>query len=250
MDLDYEIKYHKLEEEYWWFVSRRNMVMKTIKSLRLPKDAAILDIGCSGGKLITMLKAEGFYNITGIDVSESAIELCKQRDIDNVSVRDGAETSFAPESFDLIVASDVLEHIQDDAKALAHWNSLLKEHGRTVIFVPAFKFLWSYHDVVNHHFRRYTKRTLVTALQNANFEIKRKSYWNLLTFVPIYLVRLFSNEEKDAAKAQEGHQLYEINPSLNKIIIGLFQVENALLQCLSFPIGVSVFSIAAKKSKA
>src|SRR5207253_9325776 len=116
----------------------------------------ILDIGCAGGPLLLDLKNAGFYNLYGVDVSEKAAEVCKQRGLENVYVMDGHNPEFEENSFDVIIASDSLEHLQDDMLALKNWNRLLKPGGELYVFVPAFMYLWSKHDVVNQHFRRYT----------------------------------------------------------------------------------------------
>lgn len=89
MDVNYESKYHKLEEENWWFVSRRRMILQLILENGLKHNANILEIGCSGGPLIKFLYQKGFVNITGIDISLNAINLCKKRGIKNVKIMNG-----------------------------------------------------------------------------------------------------------------------------------------------------------------
>ena len=102
MDKDYEIKYHAEEEKNWWFVSRRNVILKLLK--RTDKSAKILDIGCGGGPLLLDLKAAGFTNVYGLDFSEEAVAKCVERGLSNVYVMDGHSPKFEPESFDIIIA--------------------------------------------------------------------------------------------------------------------------------------------------
>ena len=123
-----------------------------------PKESLILDIGCSSGIFLKDLERLGFKieNLFGIDISEKAIANCKSNGIQNAFVMDAQNITLL-EKFDIIIASDCLEHLQDDIKAINNWKSLLKNGGLMYVFVPAFQSLWSYHDEVNKHFRRYTK---------------------------------------------------------------------------------------------
>ena len=244
MDKSYELKYHKLEEDYWWFVGHRDIIYKLINNY--DKNAKILEIGCASGSLLKLLEIKGFKNIYGIDISEEAIKLCKKKGIRNCYVMDAVNMKFKDEEFDLIIAADVLEHIKDHSIALNEWKRVLKKNGKMIVFVPAFKFLWSDHDDINHHYRRYSKGELVKALNDSNFNIIRSSYWNFFLFFPVGLFRILKRSFKIRNKNEKKDQLYELNPFINKIFIGLLKFENSLIMMLNFPIGVSVFVIAKK----
>jgi SAM-dependent methyltransferase len=238
MEKAYESKYHSLEKTYWWFVARRDMMLRLARSAE--KQARILDIGCASGQMMQLLKANGFSNITGIDVSKDAILACKDYGIRNVLVMDAKGLAFPDSSFDAILASDVLEHIKDDAAALCDWNRALAHGGRLIIFVPAFDFLWSRHDDTNQHHCRYSKSELLRLLRQAGFSVERVSYWNFGLFFPIYLARLLK-------KNSGGDDLRKINPATNKLLTGLLKLENHLLSLTNFPVGVSLFAVCRKK---
>ncbi len=238
MEKAYESKYHILEKTYWWFIARRDMLLRLASSAK--QQAKILDIGCASGQMMQLLNANGFSNLTGIDISEEAIQACNRQGIKNVSVMDAKKLAFQDSTFDTILASDVLEHIQDDAAALRDWNRVLMRGGRLIIFVPAFNFLWSKHDETNHHYRRYSKLELLHQLQQAGFSVERISYWNFSTFFPIYLARYLR-------KHSDGGELNKINPIINKLLTGILKFENALLSFTDFPVGVSLFAICKKK---
>ena len=245
MEQDYELKYHRLEKVYWWFIARRAMIFELIEQLNIKKDSKILDIGCSGGHLIELLVANGFKNAYGIDKSMNAINLCKKKLIKNVYVMNAAKTKFNNEEFDVIIASDILEHIKNDMPALKEWNRILNPNGKLILFVPSFKFLWSKHDEMNHHYRRYSKSELIRILKKSNFEIIRSSYWNFSLFFPIIVFNYFrsillknNNKNKD--------NLYELSPFINKTLLSLLKCENLLLKYLNFPLGISVFAVATK----
>lgn len=250
MDLTYEAKYHQLEEQHWWFASRRDAVYDLIKGLNLPTTAAILEIGCSGGPLMQRLRAAGYSDVMGIDVSAPAIELAQARGVPHVAVMDGAALEFADARFDLVIASDVLEHIEDEGKALREWTRVLKPGGQILVFVPAHKYLWSEHDVVNHHFRRYSRQGLVAALERAGLRTKRSSFWNAAMYFPTAALRLgkrmlsgpVSPEKKPGAT---GDLHYLVGPA-NAVLLQWVKAENWLLRHFNLPLGVSVFALAQK----
>ena len=81
-------------------------------------------------------------------------------------------------SFDLLIASDILEHIEFPTIALENWRRLLRPEGKLILFVPAYQVLWSKHDEANRHFRRYTRPRLLEELRVAEFSILTSGYWN------------------------------------------------------------------------
>lgn len=247
MNLEYEIKYHQLEENYWWFQARRDMVFRLIHDLQLHSNAPILEIGCSGGPLLQRLYKAGYTNLTGIDVSEAGIAVAQQRGIPNVSCMDGANLTFPDASFDLVIASDVLEHIKDESKALQEWKRVLRPGGQLLVFVPAFQFLWSKHDEVNQHFRRYSASQLVSSIENAGLQVRRRSYWNVGLFFPTAAVRFIKKlMPKNDQPAKD--DLFEAPTLVNNLLSGFITAENRLLKSIDAPIGVSVFALASKAS--
>lgn len=242
MEINYEKKYHQVETENWWFVSRRKYLLDLLKNA--PKDSKILDIGCSSGIFLKDLEKLGHKteHLFGVDISEKAIENCKKNGIQNAFVMDGQNITI-PEKFDIIVASDCLEHLQDDSKAIKNWKNLLKTGGEMYVFVPAFQSLWSYHDVVNMHFRRYTKQELKDKLTAEKLEVLKSSYWNFSLFLPVYIYRkatVFFNKNQP----QEG-QIVE-NKLANFFLFRLILIENKLLKYINFPFGISTFCIVKK----
>ena len=243
MDKDFEKTYHDVETNHWWFKSRRAYLLDLIN--KLPRNSKVLDIGCSSGVFLKELKEMGFdeKNLFGIDISEVAIENAKQNGLENTFVMD-AQNITLNEKFDIIIASDCLEHLENDKKAVKNWNDLLKIGGKMFVFVPAFQSLWSYHDVVNMHFRRYTKTELKSRLQAENLEIIKSSYWNFFLFLPVYLFRLISSSVQ---KNKTGESDISIgNSFVNKALLILIIFENKLLKFFNLPFGVSTFCIAKK----
>lgn len=242
MEIEYEKRYHEVETENWWFVSRRRYLLDVLKDA--PKDSLILDIGCSSGIFLKELEKQGFKmeHLFGIDISEKAIENCKNNGIENAFVMDAQKITL-PEKFDIIVASDCLEHLQDDTQALKNWHGLLKTGGMLYVFVPAFQSLWSKHDEVNMHFRRYTNKELKDKLTSEKFTVLKSSYWNFFLFIPLYLFRkidaVLSRNKKKEGQIIDGKMT-------NAVLLQLLLFENRLLKYVNFPFGVSTFCIAKK----
>lgn len=214
----------------------------------IDRNSKILEIGCSGGPLIRALNSLGYKNVYGIDISQDAVDLCKRKGIRNINLMDGSRTDFDDGQFEVIIASDVLEHIKDEQNALSEWNRILKPTGLLIVFVPAFESLWSKHDEANQHYRRYSKSGLLRALESANFEVRRSSYWNFILFFPTCLVRLIQRISLNGWQSRKGDQHLEINTLVNEILVRLVKAENQLLSVVNFPVGVSVFATARKKT--
>lgn len=242
MDKQFEKTYHDLEEKDWWFKSRREAVCKFIS--KNDKNISILDVGCAGGLLLQDLTKAGFADLSGIDVSAEAIEKCRQKGYQQTYLMDGSNINLPGKSFDIVVSSDSLEHIQNEKEALVNWFSLLKPGGKLVLFVPAFMFLWSHHDNLNHHFRRYTKKELIGKLKAAGFEIERAGYWNFMLFLPIACIRFLKN--KFYSGSSPSPDMNKTKPVLNVMLRIFLILENSVIKWVVYPFGVSVFCIGRK----
>lgn len=245
MEKDFEKQYHAFETDHFWFKSRRHFIINWLK--QKPKNSEILDIGCSSGLLLEDLAKSDFTlsNLHGIDISSQAIENCKNKGLENTHVMD-AQNIKLNKKFDFIVASDCLEHLKYDEDALKNWSTLLKENGRLLIFVPAYMFLWSYHDVINMHYRRYTKKELLHKALNNGFELEASGYWNFTLFFPVFIFRLISKTIGSLFNKKENQNDLKSISRLNNILFYIIKTENKYLKHFAFPFGVSTFCILKK----
>jgi SAM-dependent methyltransferase len=162
----------------------------------------------------------------------------------DVAVMPGEKLAFAEQSFDVIIASDVFEHIDDDTAAVKECRRVLKPGGQLIVFVPAFSFLWSGHDEVNFHKRRYTRAQLLRLLAEAGLSVERSSYWNFLLFfaiAPLRVCQRLLGLDKRAPR----DQLESAPGALNTLLFKIVQLENRCLKNVNFPFGVSVWAIAS-----
>jgi SAM-dependent methyltransferase len=242
---EFELTYHKVEKSHFWFKSRRNYILDLLRDY--PRDSRILDIGSSSGILLTELSEAGFKmeNLYGIDISETAIENCKENGIPNAFVMDAQNISFDVK-FDVIIASDCLEHLQDDAAAIANWTRHLKDNGTLMVFVPAFMSLWSSHDEANMHYRRYSLPQLKNLFKHESLTIVKASYWNFLLFMPVFLWRRISSIKKN--KNAVSSDLDEPG-KFNSLLLSILNSENKILKAINFPFGISAFCIVKYSPK-
>jgi len=245
MDPTYENKRRRLESGYWLFRARRELIFTLLSRSGIHPDSKILDAGCGGGLLIKFLRQKRFKNIFGIDTSKVMVTLCRDRGLVSISRQDCARTAFAEELFDVIIAADALEHLEYDVNALREWKRILRKDGKLIITVPAFKFLWSHHDEICHHYRRYSRSDLLRALSAADFHVERLSFWNLFLFFPL-CIRKMLKKILAGDGSNQGDQLYELNPIVNNLLLRLLRFENRILSWISFPVGISICVVARK----
>jgi len=226
------------EDHNWWFVSRRELVVDLVERLHYNGTPLILDVGCGTGATAAALSRIG--RVVGLDFSRLALEACSQRGLAEL-LRSGAELiPLASECADLIVATDILEHIEDDVAALREFHRVLKPGGHAVITVPAYQFLWSEHDVALMHKRRYVSRQLAERYRRAGFRQVRLGHALCLLF-PLALGRLL-NRWRDQGKVPEA-QIQSLPEWLNTALVRLQRFETALSHRIRLPWGLSVVAV-------
>lgn len=205
-----------------------------------PSAFRILDIGCGTGGNLDHLRR--FGQIHGIDLSPIALHCSRQRGHERVMFATANELPFAAESFDLVTALDVIEHLPDDTGGLREIHRILKPGAPVVIFVPAFQSLWGPNDEQSGHQRRYRLPQLRQRVAAAGLQIERISYANTAMFAPIWLGRKILNALGRASQSEN-----RINhPLINKLLAGLFASEAGWLTRHSLPFGVSLLCVARK----
>jgi SAM-dependent methyltransferase len=178
VNLDFELQTHRVEDRHWWYRGRRCVLERTISRLGLPPHARILDAGCGSGRNMVDLARHGA--VTGVELSETSAELARGRHVGEVVEGSVMAMPFAEDSFDLAVCLDVIEHLQDDVGALRELRRVVAPGGALLVTVPAYQWLWSGHDEVNHHHRRYSRATLQRASREAGWECARATHFNFL----------------------------------------------------------------------
>jgi SAM-dependent methyltransferase len=231
-----------IEANHWWFIGRRLLFSEMIKGFDLPRDAKILDVGTSTGTNLRLLRDLGFTRITGVDQSPVAIQFCADKGLGQVKLGDVCALPFPDQSFDLILATDIIEHVADDLVALRELHRVLKPGQPLLLTVPAFPILWGLQDQVSHHKRRYRLRQLLKKLDQAKLSAQRHFYFNYLLFLPILTARQLMRVLRVRIES-EG----QINTRwLNRAMLLLFQLDVKTAPWLRPPVGVSALVIARR----
>ncbi len=235
-----------VEDDHWWFVGRRAIVLAQIEDAlakaepRLQRQ--ILDIGCGTGA--TLAHLQRFGSVQGIDVSPLALRYCRERDQHRVLCATATDLPFSGDAIALVTALDVIEHLDDDLRGVREIERVLRPGGTAIIFVPAFQSLWGPNDDQSGHKRRYRLPELQRVVEEADLDVERISYANMAMFVPIWLGRRVLT-----ALGQAGQPENEINhPVINHLLARLFTAEARLLRRHRFPFGVSIVCMARKRN--
>jgi SAM-dependent methyltransferase len=233
-----------IERSHWWFIARRRIVMELVGRY-LPPGESVVDVGCGTGFI---LEAAGQrYQAWGVDPSPLAVTMCRERGLDRVAEGSAEDLSMIPKGyFAGVLLLDVLEHLDDDLLALQQARNVLALGGIVFISVPAFKLLWSRHDVVNQHRRRYRLPELEALLADAGFEVLRISYFNTRLFPVAALSRVVFR----ALGWDPLLQLRVPAPWLNRALARVFEGEKSRLAGprprRPYPFGLSILAVARK----
>ena len=232
-----------LAEDHWWWVARRAILARVMDRLIGPgTDRRVLEVGCSTGSNLPMLRRYG--RVRAIEAHRPAVDCCRRRH-PTIPVVHGRIPDPLDGRFDVICLFDVLEHIADDRRALDWIDEHLAPGGTLFLTVPAFAFLWSRHDELAHHHRRYTMRTLLPLVRE-RFDLRFASYFNTHLFPAIAAVRLAARLLRrpggDADKAFGGRG------PINGVLRAVFAAERWWLPAIRLPFGVSILVAAAKRS--
>lgn len=230
----------ELDQHHWWYRARREVLSSLIRRRALPPEGArILEVGCGTGHNLPMLAQ--FGEVEAIEVDSAARAVAERRLGREIGAAPLPELHGVPErAFDLIASLDVIEHIEDDGAALASIALRLKPGGRFVMTVPAHGWMWSAHDEVNHHQRRYSKAALKRLVAGSPLKLEALGYFNSLLFPLAVGARLAG---KITGKQDSDDKLPP--EPLNKALEAVFAQEARLIGRVPLPPGLSLFAVAS-----
>jgi SAM-dependent methyltransferase len=230
----------ELDQRHWWYKARREVLAALIRRLApLPPKGQILEIGCGTGHNLPMLS--GFGHVDALELDDAARDLAEKRLGRKIMRAPLPEIADVPDRhYDLVGAFDVIEHIDDDHAAVASIATKLKPGGKFVMTVPAHSWMWSAHDVVNHHKRRYSKRSLKALIEGSPLRLERVGYFNSLLFPAAVAERMVSK-----ARGREDIDLKLPVAPLNKALERTFAQERHLIGRVPLPIGLSLYAVGS-----
>ncbi len=237
---DYATTY-RLEDRNWWFAGMRDLCLDQVRRAgRAGPDRRILDVGCGTGRNLEAL--EPLAPATGLDLSGTALAFCRSRGCPRLLQGRGEVLPLPDASVDVVTAIGVVEHIEADADAVREWRRVLAPDGQLVLLTSAYRFLWSGHDVSNHHVRRYRAGEVRALLEDAGLVDVRVTYANTALFPGIALVRLLQRFRRRGAEPPPHKDTGEVPGWLNRALTVLLSWETALVRRWDLPFGVSILA--------
>jgi SAM-dependent methyltransferase len=227
---------------HWWYVARRDVLHDLIsREISLPANARILEIGCGTGHNLSMLAKFGTVEGSELDPASRAMAIERFGPVigdARLPDLEGVEHG----RYDMVALLDVLEHVEDDVAALKGIAKRLKPGGKILITVPQYQWMWSGHDVANHHFKRYSKKSFRAAVAASGLELQMLSSFNSLLF-PL------AAASRAAAKIRhrEGSDDSLPPPPINGLFRTIFGLERHLIGRVPLPPGVSLAAILSPR---
>lgn len=230
-----------VEERHWWYRGRRAVIDAVLDGLDLDAGARILDAGCGSGRNMVQLARRG--TVTGIELAPASLEAARERGVGPVVPGSLDEPlPFGDAAFDLALALDVLEHVEDDRAALAELARVVAPGGRLLVTVPQYGWLWGEHDVLSHHHRRYTRPLLLGRAAAAGWRAERVTSFNAALLAPIALARLAQRARRRARPASDLGRTPQgpVNAALERVL----RAEAAWIgRGRDLPAGVSLLAV-------
>jgi SAM-dependent methyltransferase len=242
IDPQYERETLEVEGSHWWYSGRRRIVRDVVRSLPLPGGASILDAGCGSGR--NVVEMAPFGEVTGLESSPISLEVARSRGGGKI-VEGSIETMpFRDGSFDLATCLDVIEHIEEDGSALRELRRVVRSGGFLLVTVPAYPWLWSSHDLINGHHRRYTRKTLLGVARDAGWEPCRTTHFNAL-LLPAAVAYRSVERVRRSERAEVSELVLTFTPQwLNWLLKWPLRAEASLLATgRRIPAGLSLLSV-------
>lgn len=240
-------RYARVEAGNFWFVAR-NALLKREMRRHFASPETILEIGCGTGFVLQGIRdVYPDAQLSGSDIFTEGLGFAAQRVPSAHLLQMDATAIPFREEFDLIGSFDVLEHIDDDTRALAQMRDALKPGGGVIFTVPQHPALWSRMDEYAHHKRRYTRAELLEKMAAVGFEVAYVTSFVSLLLPAMWASRVLQRNAPPAADGMDDG--LRINPVLNGLFGGLMRVERALMSAgLTFSMGGSLLVVGRKPS--
>lgn len=233
---------HAVEVDHWWFAGKR-MLFKRILAERLARPGLrMLDVGSGTGAVPADFQRHGW--ILATDRSLDAMRFARGRGVAAAAVSDATLLPVASAAVDLVLAFDVIEHVDDDRGMLVEIARVLRPGGAVAIHVPAWPSLWSRHDEVLQHKRRYTRRSLARLIAESPLDLEYLGWSSAAILAPAFVLR---GIERIVGPRTETADIYPAPAPVNALLKGIYRIEAALAATTGLPFGLSLAAIAVRR---
>ncbi|OGC96911.1 hypothetical protein A2634_02830 [Candidatus Amesbacteria bacterium RIFCSPHIGHO2_01_FULL_48_32] len=236
--------FNEIELFHWWWEGRRFLIRQIFGRYFTDGGLKILDVGCGTGGEISFL--EKFGKVWGVDKSKMAVNYCRKKGLNNVKLGEATKLPYPGRKFDSVGLFDVLEHIKNDRLALLEAKRVTRRGGLVIITVPATPFIWSKHDVLQGHYRRYTGTSLAGVAKAAGMKVEEVRYFNILLMPPIAVIRILSRWKMLAGLGEYDSKInFDISKVgwINWLLKVIFKLEIGMGRVLDYPVGVSLVGV-------
>jgi SAM-dependent methyltransferase len=246
MEHEHQQRYYELGKSYWWLAGKYRIIQDVTQRAFRPAHGRprVLDLGCGPGNLLDFLAPHG--DTYGSDFSADALRFCAGRGHRRLFRADFHDLPLKSESFDLVTCIDVLEHLEDDQRAVAELQRILRPAGLLVVSVPAFQVLWGDHDTLYGHFRRYRAAEVRALLETAGLRVLKLTYFEPLFFLPLWLYRNLKKLVVRRGGIAERDDFVRLPQVVNALLTRLIAAERFAIRYLTFPFGVTLLAVAEK----
>lgn len=225
----------------FWFKGKKDLIDILIKKTNFIGSLKILNVGVGVGDDLSVISK--FGDVYAIDIDHNALSLVPKELVKEKKLCDVCSLPYENNFFDLVIAFDVLEHVEDDVLAVSEIKRVLKKNGKFIITVPAFNFLYSKHDEKLGHFRRYNKKRLQSLM--GGFSCQMIGFWIFILFFPAFLIRYLQKANINLIK-DESTVFIKFN-FLNIFFEKILRIENWFIKKgVSFPFGLTIYGIFKK----
>jgi SAM-dependent methyltransferase len=239
MDAAYVAVHIEEDRSHWWFRGRLAVIRAALRRALPPRRVRLLELGCGSGNVLASLSE--FGEAVGMDGHGDLVSAARAAGLDARPGRLPDDLGVPQGWADVVLLLDVIEHVDDDLATLRAARTSVGEGGLLVVTVPAYQWLWSGHDEVLGHRRRYTAAKLRAAVERAGFTVLRVSYFNTLLFPLLLAARAAKRLRGD-----RGHDLRHPAAPINWLLERVFAFERHLLPRVRLPFGSSLLLIGRR----
>lgn len=240
----------RIEQRHWWFTGRLAILAAMVERFAPHvegRSLRIIEPGCGTGANLLYFQQKG-YVVEGFDVSDTAVAYCTQRGLRAVKASFEDPPAIEKGTYDVVLLPDVIEHVEDDGRCAEVAARLLRPGGALIVTTPADPSMWSHHDEVHHHKRRYRKAELVRVLSRAGLRLHFASHFNTLLYPLAWIDRkLLACLRRGAGHPATAEVILKIPPApINRLLHSVFAAERWILGRFDLPFGLSLIAVACK----